>query len=104
LFKYCRVFLYNLRLSQFIYRYPKQMSLLEIIEECRLDWQNALQEFNFGQRDITDYLIYKINAAERRYMALLNQARAQKLTAWPDEPANPTVLAFSSEENSVQDQ
>jgi len=104
LLKHYFTFLSSLRLSQFIYRCPKQMSLQDAIEESRLDWQNAIKEFNLGNRDVIDYLIYKIIASERRYMVLLNQARAQKLTAWPDKTAKPAVLTFNNEENNVQDQ
>lgn len=73
-----------------------QLSLFEMVEESCLAWQNTLKEFHLGDQEVTDYLIYKINAAERRYMVLLKQARAQKITAWPEEQLKPVVLPVAN--------
>lgn len=74
-----------------IIRRPRQSTLLEMVEESRLAWKNALREFSLGDREVVDYLIYKVNAAERRYMVLLKQARAAGLTAWPAEQLAPAL-------------
>jgi len=83
---------------QFVYRRPQQMSLLEMVDEARLAWQSAFQEFRLGDREVVEYLIYKLNAAEKRYMVLLKQARAQGVTAWPAEQLKPAVPAAASSE------
>jgi uncharacterized protein YhaN len=48
------------------------------------EWQQALKEMDYIDGDLAEYVIYKINAAERRYIALLDQARRTGITAWPD--------------------
>ena len=44
------------------------------------------KEMNYMDSDLSEYIIYKINAAERRYMALLEMARKEGVTAWPPIP------------------
>ncbi len=95
--KLIRINIYHWLIKQTVYHRSKQMGLLEMIEESRLSWLNARNEFNLGDREVIEYLIYKINAAEKRYMVLLNQARAQGITAWPVERLKPVVLTVSSE-------
>ena len=41
---------------------------------------------NYTDSDLSEYVIYKINAAERRYIALLELARNEGVTAWPAIP------------------
>lgn len=65
--------------------------LLTAVEECRRTWQNACYDFNFCDAELVDYMVYKINAAERQYMALLAQAKREGLTAWPQNPGRPLV-------------
>lgn len=89
---------------QFVPRRPHQVSFLEMVDESRLAWQISFQEFQLGDSEVVEYLIFKINAAERRYMVLLKQARAQGITAWPAEQLKPVTAGLaSSEENSAED-
>ncbi|MEW6276408.1 MAG: DUF2508 family protein [Bacillota bacterium] len=102
--KLIRANIYNWFVRQSVYHRSKQASLLDMVDESRLSWQNALQEFNLGDQEVADYLIYKINAAEKRYMVLLKQARAQGITAWPGEQLKPVVPGIaSSGESSDED-
>jgi len=54
------------------------------IENAREEWRQALKEMDYIDGELAEYTIYKINAAERRYIALLNQARKEGIKAWPD--------------------
>lgn len=54
------------------------------VQNAREEWQQALKEMNYIDGELSEYTIFKINAAERRYIALLNQARKEGITAWPD--------------------
>ena len=42
-------------------------SLLNAVENARQEWQQSLKEMNYMDSDLSEYIIYKINAAERRY-------------------------------------
>lgn len=67
---------------------PKPVTdLLYMVEECRHAWQYAKKEFDMCDREMVDYMVFKLNAAERQYMALLAKARREGLKAWPDEIA-----------------
>lgn len=57
-------------------------NLVEVTEEARLAWHQAQRELDFINGDMTDHVIFKINAAERRYVALLLQARSEAVMAW----------------------
>lgn len=59
-------------------------TLLTSIEKARKEWQHAVKEMNHIDIDMAEYIIFKINAAERRFMALLEQAKKEGITAWPD--------------------
>lgn len=61
--------------------------LLAMVESCRYAWQNAINEFNNCDPALVDYMIFKLNATERQYMALLAEARKEGLRAWPDDLA-----------------
>ncbi|HAP94029.1 MAG TPA: hypothetical protein DCM26_05335 [Desulfotomaculum sp.] len=59
-------------------------TLLKTIDESRQSWRYALQEFNLvAEQNLVDYITYKIIAAQKRYIFLLEQARNEGLTAWP---------------------
>lgn len=58
--------------------------LVKTVECARRDWQLALREINYIDSDLDEYVIFKINSAERRYMALLDQARKEGMSAWPE--------------------
>lgn len=62
--------------------------LVSTIDRARRNWQQALGEFDQVDHDCTDYVIYKINSAERYYMFLLNQARQEGVRAWPATTVN----------------
>jgi len=62
---------------------PSPHSLVTAVEYARRDWQQALKEMDHIDRDLDEYVIFKINAAERRYIALLEQARKEGVKAWP---------------------
>lgn len=57
-------------------------NLVEITEAARQAWHQARREMDFINGDMTDHVIFKINATERRYMALLQQARNEGVKAW----------------------
>lgn len=61
-------------------------SLPIAVENARQEWQLSLKEMNYTDSDLSEYVIYKINAAERRYIALLELARKEGVTAWPPIP------------------
>ncbi len=64
-------------------------TLVEIIDEARRDWQEAIREFHLVDNEMIDYVIFKINTAERRFIALLLQARRTGVTAWPPDLPGP---------------
>ena len=73
---------------------PAPPFLVTAVEHARLDWQASLKEMDHIDRDLDEYVIFKVNAAERRYVALLEQARREGVRAWP-------TLAEYSCENEV---
>lgn len=81
----------NLLLPRISPNYKTRPKLLEALEHCRLSWQNACYDFKYCDGEMVDYMIYRINAAERQYMALLAQAKRERLTAWPDKLAGPVM-------------
>ncbi len=61
--------------------------LLEAVNSARRDWQQAQYDFNYiSDKNLIDYTVLKIKANERQYMAILEQARQQNITAWQIEP------------------
>ncbi|MGB9804806.1 MAG: DUF2508 family protein [Desulfofundulus sp.] len=73
-------------------------SLVEIIDEARRDWQEACKEFHLVDNEMIDYVIFKINTAERRFIALLKQARRTGVTAWPADLPGPVRTVSDSPE------
>lgn len=65
--------------------YPGEPQLLNLIHHSFKEWQTAKNQFNFIEPNMIDYVIYRLNAAERHYTALLAQARSEGLKAWPDD-------------------
>ena len=63
---------------------PPVPELVKAVEDARREWQLALKEINYIDNDLDEYVIFKINSAERRYMALLEQARKEGMNAWPE--------------------
>lgn len=56
------------------------------VDSARRDWQQALQEFNYAERDLVDTAILKMNTAEKHYMTLLSQAKKEGAIAWSIKP------------------
>jgi len=54
------------------------------VQNAGQEWRQALKEMDYIDGDLAEYVIFKVNAAERRYIALLEQARREGITAWPD--------------------
>lgn len=49
---------------------------LFLLEKARQDWLAAIALFNsVYEKDLVDHAIYNLNAAERRYVFLLKEAR-----------------------------
>lgn len=61
---------------------PAYPALVTSIKNAERDWKQALTELNHIDNDLAEYVIFKINAAERRYMALLEQAKKEGVAAW----------------------
>ena len=54
---------------------------LEDVEKAHREWQLALHNFNFYvAQDLVDYGVRQISAAEKKYMYLMKEARAQNIT------------------------
>jgi hypothetical protein len=50
----------------------------EAVNQARNEWQNARQLFNdVSDPDLVDYAIFREEAARRRYMYLLKQAKLE---------------------------
>lgn len=63
---------------------PPAPTLVTAVENARQDWQQAIREMNHSDGDMAEHVIFKINATERRYIALLEQAKKEGVTAWPN--------------------
>jgi hypothetical protein len=51
-----------------------------LIHEAREEWQTALNYFeNVSDPELVDFAIYRVEAARRKYMYLLKQARKKGL-------------------------
>lgn len=60
-----------------------ELKLIEMIEQAKREWQIALNQLDFCDQDMLDSIVHEIQAKERRYMALLQQARKENIIAWP---------------------
>ena len=50
-----------------------------LLEKARQEWLAAIALFNnVYEKDLIDYAIYNLNAAERRYVFLLKEAREKR--------------------------
>ncbi|KJS10298.1 MAG: hypothetical protein VR67_18440 [Peptococcaceae bacterium BRH_c8a] len=58
--------------------------LVEAANNAKRTWKQALDYLNYIDNTFVDYAVHNINASERRYMALVQQARKEGLTAWSD--------------------
>lgn len=61
--------------------------VLQAIEEARREWVTARMYFDsVTDPDLVDHAIYSIEAAERKYMYLLRQAKAHGFSQIPEPP------------------
>lgn len=80
--------------------------LLEAVNSARRNWQQAQYDFNFvSDKNLIDYTVLKIKADERRYMAILEQAKQEHITSWQLEPPGiaATIAASQTREKSPTD-
>ena len=63
---------------------PNYSDLASAVQESLQDWHLAKEQFNHVDPGLIDYMVYRLNAAERHYMALLSLAKNQGVKAWPD--------------------
>lgn len=89
-------------ISQFIkniIRYIKNIMLLqqqetvmpllnEEITKAYKEWVDAKKVFEEINDELVDYAVFRLNAAERRYMYLLNEAKKSGMNAWEGKHAN----------------
>lgn len=61
---------------------PEQPELFRMINEAHGEWVQALEQLDNCDPDMLEYVIHEVQAKERRYMALMMQARQEGLTAW----------------------
>ncbi len=60
----------------------EKMDLPALVEQARKDWLVALAFFeNVSEKELVDQAIYNLNAAERRYVLLLSEAKQEMLSA-----------------------
>ena len=60
------------------------LPLSTALQKAHAEWQQALKEMDYADDDLVEHVIFKINAAEKRYVALLEQAKKERLAAWGD--------------------
>lgn len=73
----------KLKKSVLIEKVPnKEFTLEAQIEQARSSWLVALDQMQWADDDMLDAAILYANACEKKYMALLHQARSQGFTAW----------------------
>lgn len=65
--------------------YPARPDLLINIQTSLTEWKTCKDQYNFTGPELVDYMVFRLNAAERHYIVLLAQARREGLKAWPDD-------------------
>lgn len=73
------------KVKKILARPEPAVPLLEAVDRARREWQESWRELDTAEGSLVDYVIYKMNAAERRYVSLLGQAKREGLKAW-EEP------------------
>lgn len=59
-------------------------ALSSVVEEARLEWLNAQYYYNtVSDQDLIDHAVYLMQAAEKKYMYLLKQARQEGIVCSP---------------------
>lgn len=63
---------------------PPVPELSDVIEQARQEWLSAQRYYNsVSDKDLVDHAVYMMQAAEKKYMYLLKQARRQGITYSP---------------------
>jgi hypothetical protein len=58
--------------------------LPDVVEQARQEWLGAQHYYNsVSDKDLIDHAVYMMQAAEKKYMYLLKQARLQGITYSP---------------------
>lgn len=63
--------------------------LISSINKSLYEWKNAQDQFNHASPGLIDYMVYRLNATERHYIALLSIAKEKGVKAWPDTLTEP---------------
>lgn len=77
--------------------------LIRELEQAKADWNNARNKLDHVvDKDQIDYVIYLLEAAEKRYNMLLKKAKQKNILISMDEwKANGIVMNFGSEEEKA---
>lgn len=63
--------------------------LIASINKTLYEWKNAQNQYNYASPVLIDYMVYRLNATERHYIALLTLAKEKGLKIWPDNLIEP---------------
>lgn len=69
----------------------KQISLEASIEHAKQEWLTALQQMEYADKDLLEAAILLTTACEKRYTALIKEAKKQQLTVWDKSKLTPVV-------------
>ncbi|MCG8401858.1 MAG: YaaL family protein [Firmicutes bacterium] len=73
--------------------------LAEAVDDAKKAWIQALDFINVIDHSLVDYAVHNISAAERRYMALIEEARREGITAWPELSCGPVMSPNAAQES-----
>lgn len=76
---------------------PSTADLLSDVHRARQAWRDALQMLDFVAPEFLDCAVYHLSATERRFVALLQEARRNGVTAWKEEQLRPAVVSGAPE-------
>ncbi|MBC7105572.1 MAG: DUF2508 family protein [Firmicutes bacterium] len=76
---------------------PSTADLVSDVHRARQAWQDAVRMLDFVAPEFLDYAIFHLDAAERRFMALLREARREGVTAWAEERLRPPLGGGTAE-------
>lgn len=69
------------KLKIFTKKQPER-ELVALVERAKNEWKLAQRQLDFCDGDMLDSIIHDIQAKERRFVALLIQARQENVVAW----------------------
>jgi hypothetical protein len=69
--------------------YPAQPDLMAAVQDSFTEWKLCQNHFNLVGPEFADYMIYRLNAAERHYMMMLATAKSEGVKAWPGNLKEP---------------